>query len=358
MQVQVPNFYDITKFSNTFLVSTIALETYFIRNLFREDGTRVIYASEQYAFKRRLDLLSRNGEDSVAQLQLPFMSYWRDGNFKIDDRPAIQNATASLVGFADDQLGGQVVRFLQVQTSFTCVLWMNSDLDAQMAHEQLLWAQNPSAKQWKMPSAVAYQGLSLDIPIIFSISDIQFNPTYTEQDWLRQNRVFPIKFTTTVRTVALSQLPQTPGATQSWDVGYPVITQKVFLDFLSYKGDTAPTTVNITDEVSALFDSNMDVAGQITVQGATETSLTVQWYYNPVVEPLLTDNVTITLNGGAFSATVNKDLRTYTFTDLPPQSTFNIAIFFYTTYGKVNKYMTSGTTSSNSVLGIKGILGY
>lgn len=358
MQIPGQNYYDTSKFSNTFIISTVALETFFINNIFRSDGTRVLYASEAFAFRRRLELLSKAGGNNVFQLQFPFMTYWRDNNYSIDDRPAVQSATAALTGYADESLGGQVLRFLQVKTQFTCVLWMNSDLDAQMAHEQLLWMQNPSAKQWTMPGAITYNGVSLDMPIILSIENIQFNPNYTEVEWLKRNRVLPIKFNVTIRTVAMSQLPQTPDSTTQWDIGPPTITEKVFLDFLSYKGDVSPTTINITDEVIAYFDPNADVAGSISVQSADQTSLTVTWYYNPMTETLLLDDVTITLNGGAISVSVPKDLKTYTFTDLAPESTYQVAIFFYTVDGKVNKYTTTGVTDVNSIPTIKPIVGY
>lgn len=359
MDIPVQTYYNQDKFSNTFYLILIAIETYFSKNLFREDLTRVFYASEKYAFRQRLNLLAKSGVDSVNELQLPFMSYFREGNWKIDTRAAVQNATAALAGFPEALISYQLLRFLQVMTTFTCVCFANSDVDAQLMHETLLWIQQPAPKQFRFPS-MDYLGASFDIPVTFAIENIVFNPDTTEKDWLVKNRVIPIKFDLIVKSVAFAQQPQTAGSTLFEDQQPPVITKTVLLDYLAIKNQSSFTDQQHIDfEVTGTFYNDPSLNGTLTVTGTTETTITVAWTENFDSIPFYQPNVTLILNNYAGSeVSVPLSQGTYTFTDLQPQSTYQIGIWFFSLKDQITKYTASATTGTNVLVGLKGMTGY
>jgi hypothetical protein len=357
MEIPVINYYDLTKFANTQYLIMMAIETFFANNVFRSDLTRVFYASDQYAFRQRLNLLAKGGTDSIYELQLPFMSYFREGNWQIDTRAAVMNATAALEGFADASIANQKLRFLQVKTVFKCVAWFNSDADAQAGYEALLWIQQPAPKQFSF-SSIDYLGSTFDIPIYLGVENLNFNPNMTEKDWLVKNRVFPITFDLQIKSVVLAQQPQSPESNIFNDNAPPVITKTVLLDFLSYKNQNSFTDQQHIDfEVTGTFNNDPSLNGTLNVTNTTNTSITVAWSYNPAADTYYTSNVTLTLNGYD-SVDVARNALTYTFNNLEPGSTYNIAIWFFANNGQITKYTVNAVTGTNTIVNLKGMVGY
>jgi Fibronectin type III domain len=358
MEIPVINYYNQDKFSNTFYLIMIAIETYFSKNLFKDDLTRVFYASEAYAFRQRLNLLAAQGADSINELQLPFMSYFREGNWKNDTRAAVQNATAALAGFPESVISYQLLRFLQVMATFSCICFANSDADAQLMYEILLWIQQPAPKQFTFGS-MDYLGGTFDIPITFAIENLEFNPSTNEKDWLVKNRVFLIKFDLVVKSVVIAQQPQTPDSTLFEDQTPPVITKTVILDYLAYKNQSTWTDLQHIDfEVMGTFNNDPQLNGSLTVTGITNTSITVSWTENPASVPNYQPNVILILNNYPDSeVTVPLSAGTYTFTDLEPQSTYQIGIWFTSNLEQVTKYTATATTGTNMFIGLKGMVG-
>jgi len=105
MELQESFYYDHSKFPNVLYLINMAFEKFFSRELFRNNASRVFYSSEDYAFRRRLNLLAESGEPSIKAYDFPFMCYYRESNWQIDkDRPGVQNATAALIGFPEEEL--------------------------------------------------------------------------------------------------------------------------------------------------------------------------------------------------------------------------------------------------------------
>jgi hypothetical protein len=335
----------------------VATENYFANNVFRSDLTRVVYASPEYAFRQRLNLLAKAGQPSVKELQLPFMSYFRRGNWEIDTRAAVQNATAALAGFPEIAASYQKLRFLQVKTVFECVAFFNSDLDAQAGYEALLWIQQPSPKQFRYPG-MEYLGGQFDIPIHLQIDNLVFNPDTTEKDWLVKNRVIPIKFDLLIKSVSMAQRPQTPQSSVFFEQENAVITKKVILDFLAYKyKNSFYDEQHIDFEVDGIFNSDPDLNGSLIVANTTNTSVTVNWSYNPLADPLYETDVKLVLNGYE-TFIVPRNQLTYTFTGLGKESLCNITIWFTSLAGQITKYTASATTGTDSHIGLKGMVGY
>jgi hypothetical protein len=357
MELIESRYYDHTKFTNTFYLSQMALQMYYSTNIFRNDPSRVIYASPQYAFRQRLNLLAQTGNPSITALDLPFMSYYRQNNWELDSRVGALNATTADFGYRDITIGQQLFRYLMVETSFDCWAFFYSDEDAQLAYENILFIKYPTLKQFPFAS-VTYKNTDIDIPISINVDNLEFNPGLTERDWLRTKRIIPLHWTTTIKSVSLSQQPQTPSSTIFAEEIAPVITKKVILDFLTYKyGNDLFSHENIVLEVASTVPDDPDLSGSFAVSAVDETSITVVWNYNPLAEPNYETNVTIACNNGT-TYTVPMVQKTYTITGLTPGSLYNIFIYFQALNGSVTKYMVSQVTTTESIVNLKGMKGY
>lgn len=356
MLIQEPRFFDVSKFSNTHYLVMMELKKYFANNLFRGNQTRVIYASEQYAFRQRLNLLSKNNVNSVEALDMPFMSYFRSNNWELDQRPGNPNAMAAMVGNPDDGISGQHLRYLPMVSTFDCTCYYANDIDAQLAYETLLFIQYPSEKQYSV-DGMEYKGSRLEIPIGLNVSDIQFNPNYTEDNWLRENRIIPIKFRTKIRSVVFSQQPQGPESTEFQEDTLPVLTKKVLLDFLSYHGtDDRYSEENIELVVEGILNPTYAINGTIAVTGVTTSSLTVEWTYDELVADKYQDTVVVYLTNG-LQVIVPIEQKAYTFTNLENNSTYTANIVFTSLDNKISKYAVTSTTSAEGIIKLKGMRG-
>ena len=357
MQIQIPNYYDPSKFSNSEYLVMIATESFFANNIFRSDLTRVLYCSEQYAFRNRLNILAQRGEDPIKELQLPFMSYYRQGNWEIDDRPGVQNATAALYGFPESSASNQYLRWLQVKGQFSCVAFFNSDSDAQLGYESLLYIQQPSAKQFKF-SSMEYLGTTFDIPIQLKIENLQWMPDIIEKDWLIRNRILPVKFDLLIRSVSFAQSPQTPESNIFSDQEVPVITEHVILDYLSYKFKNAHYDEEHIDfTVDQVITPDPALEGSLTTDTITNNSIKVKWDYSSHADSLYQTNVILVLNG-IQQVTVLRSAKTYTFTGLERESIYKIDIIFTSLTNQIVKYSVTATTTTDSSLNLKGMIGY
>lgn len=359
MQLIPQGYYDLTKYSDNFTLTKMALEVYFANNLFKADLSRVIYASEEYAFQQRINLLSKNGNPSISELNLPFMRFYRQTNWQIDDRPAVQNATAALLGFSDPSIGYQSLKFLQCQAIFECSLYFNRDADAQMAYETLTWIQHPTPQQFNY-GYINYKGYAIQMPFRFHVQDIQWMPSYKETDFLLHAHIIPISFTVEVRTAVMSQSPQTPDSSVFWDDPDPVIAQQVYLDFLAYKFENSfYDQSNYGLEVAGVFTADPLLEGTVSTSNATTTTMLVSWTYNSLVAPNYTNNSVIINVNGVQNYTVPMTQLSYELTGLTANSTYNITIWFTSDAGEVTKYITTGSTIADSTMPtIPGIVGY
>ncbi len=303
MELSPTTYYNLQKYSDTFNLLRMAVIDYFGKNLFKEDFSRIIYASSPYAFRQRLNLLSKNGESSVKELDLPFMRFYRQTNWQIDySKPAVLNATAALSGFTDESIGNQNIRFLQAAMKFDCTLFFTRDDDAQMAYETLLWIQQPAMKQIVYGS-LEYKGYTIEQPYQLQMENPVWMPAYNETEWLQKSHIIPIDFTLNLRSFVLSQSPQTSGSTLFWDDSAPVITEKVIVDFLSYYSKTSSnyTSLNLTpsdkwmtvppylhSELVAILDPDIELGGVISISDIATTSFEVNWEYSGIQTYIIT----------------------------------------------------------------------
>jgi hypothetical protein len=204
MEFSPKRYYDQSKIVNSHYLIMMNLEQLFAQELFKSDGSRMQYASKEWAFRQRLNNLNKNSTPDFSSLDIPFGSYYRMDNWKIDDSTTVPNAAAALFGL---DLEAFKLRFLKVKSVFNFVFFFNRDDEAQIAYETLLWLRFPSPKILTA-TGLMYKSTSIDLPIQMTIDDIRFNMDYKEREWLQHQRIFPIDVTVTVRSLIMDQTGQ------------------------------------------------------------------------------------------------------------------------------------------------------
>lgn len=190
------------------------LEKWIADNLFRKDPSRVFLASDDYAFRRRFELtdMSKNYENlEFSSLNFPFANYWPQNNgWVAETREASKNASLIYLGIYD---GDTKIRASASNISIPTTLWFDREDDARLAYEILYFkSYNEQYNSTKVPYGTDYTKISesssrtgniLDIPVNIKIDNLVFNPNFVESDWLKKQRIYPIKVTFTVRTFAI-----------------------------------------------------------------------------------------------------------------------------------------------------------
>lgn len=356
MELQEFRYYNLNKFSNTQYLVMAELKKYFANNVFRGNLDRVIYASSDYMFRQRLNLLSKNNASSIEALDVPFMSYYRQDNWKLDTRPANLNGFNALWGRPDDIIGGQRLRYMPMEQTFECIAVFGNDVDAQLAYESLLFIQYPTEKMI-ISEGLEYKGYKVPIYVGVSVKDIQFNQGYNETKWLKENRIIPIRFSVTARSVVLSQAPQGPESDVFDDDSLPTLTERVYLDFLSYQGqDNQWLKENIVMMVEGIINPDPSLSATLVVDDISENAISVAWDYNESSISLYQPTVKIWYNN---NEPIERPIESkfYLFDDLVEGSFYTITLAFTALTGEIYKYTVTATTSGNAQIKLKGMKG-
>jgi len=361
MELAPKRYYDQRRFPNTYYVNLMALEKILGTELFKGDSSRVFYSSPEYSLRRRLDVLNNNSSQDVHSLELPFMSYFRKGNWEVDrSRPAVENAPAALknIGVTVENMN---IRFMNTISRFEANCLFTRDDEAQIAHETLLWLKHPSKKQFIVPG-LFYKSTQLDLPLQFQIDDISFNPTIKETDWLKKNRLFLLQFSFNIRSVIIAPIAQGSKSTLFETIEDPsdafYITKEAYLDYFSSKNFPLPDEAYYEDVVIGSFDADPELTAIFTSQDITNTSIKLRWQFNKAALPNLEDTVKIISNTGIdIDVPLTNGEPTegdgddpptniYEITGLKPASTYEFTILFYSKLNYINRYSLIATTNS------------
>lgn len=357
MEIQEPRYYNLSKFSNTQYLVLAELKKYFGDNIFRGNRDRVIYSSSEYMFRQRLNLLSKANVSSIEALEIPFMAYYREGNWKRDGRVANINGFSAQWGRPDEIIGGQKLRYIPMIQNFTCVALFGNDVDAQLAYETLMFMQYPTEKMILPQDAIEYKGYNVPVYVGVQVSDVTFNEGYKETTWLKENRVIPVSFRVQARSVIFSQAPQGPESTVFQEDQLPTLTERVYLDFLSYKDqDNQYLKENIVMVVEGIINPDPTLNATIALTDITEESITVGWDFNPDSEEFYEDTVKVFYNNTPpIDVPINQ--KTYTFENLIEGSFYTVGVIFTSLKGEVYYYTSTATTSGSTTIQLKGMKG-
>lgn len=215
MELSAQQYYIHRNYYNSYYYVYKALEDWIANNIFRQDVSRVFLASSNYAFRRRFELtdMSRNFEEiEVSHLNFPFASYWPlNTGWSADDRIAGVNAAMVYGGI---YVGDTKIRAISSTLSIPTTLYFDREDDARLAFEILYFKQiNEHYYNIDMP----FGDNTLGLPINMKLTGLQFNPSTTEEDWLKNNRIFLVQVNFDIRTYVI-QVPIQPRYDLSLDV--------------------------------------------------------------------------------------------------------------------------------------------
>ncbi len=328
----------------------------------------------------------------ASALNFPFITYWyENGKFwEPDDRPNSQNTAQMTRGFWQAGLPSNM-RAMAVKTSFDVIVFYDSDQDARVGFEKLLWEYNPKGPI-QFSTSVTWRGVDVPIPTNFTIDSYNFNPEYKEGTWLKQQRILPINLTITLRTyilhypfqkdVVTGQYP----AISTWNTGIATdvdnkisITERVLLAFAEEKawldadttGYSDPPTdlsgmpeeidgvivpsepipdssgmVELQDIAQGYFQASTDLTiNEVIVDptSITPNSFLLKWAIRPADLPGV-EKIVVVVPGRPNIVITDTSISEVWITGLYPNSQYSITILFYSVGGNVKDFHISVTT--------------
>lgn len=401
-------FFDHSTYSNVFYAAQIPLEYYLADVLMRTDLTRIQWSSDAYAFRRRFELSdSQNGGDFGAiqpsSLNLPFVNYWYENGvfWEPDDRPFSINSQQILRGQWEEGLPSRLYA-IAVKTPMIATAYYSTDQDARLAYELLMWERQPKGPI-QLSSSVTWKDTDIQIPVFVTIESVNFNPKFTEVDWLKTQRIFPMQIRMILRTYILYYPYQTPlvdtlpnpramppyavGARGGVDRDDQIyITEQVLLNFAALKQwgtlVNEPFTVRGTEpedlsqqtdaidivdgedtvqySTDSINDTTVDIitgyfsgSGGITINACeidpdtiTTTSCTLSWNVPITDLPNLID-VTILVPGQVPIRITDPNITSQVITGLYANSQYDITVLFHTASGIIQDFHLSVTTAND-----------
>lgn len=296
-------FFKYDFYAPSYYAIYIALENWLAKVAFRNDLSRVFLASDGYAFRRRHEItnLSENfAELSFKSLDIPFANYWplADG-WLPDDRAASNHAGLLYRGLSNTN---RMVRAMMVKNSVPITLYYDREDDARLAYENLLWV---SYREQYIYTSLSWENEKLEVPVNIKLQNLQFNPDFTEKDWLKEQRIVTIKAQVDVRSAIMApiQQPDYTGGDVILDDNQSFhLTEESILQFYNEKNLEKEITV------TSLFNENPSLSlNQVTLLGASSTSARLYWDVTVVDSTL--ETITIQVSGRSPETIINPDLQ-------------------------------------------------
>ena len=184
----------------------ISIEAWLTKLLFHDDLSRVVYATPDIAFRKRIEMLDQGKDDEAPlkpeMLNLPFASFSMSGDPEPDDRMAAVNATESVTGLYYEE-EDRLMRTIAVKTKYKIICYFSRLDDVRMAHQLLFQEMIPKHPIW-MYNTVKWRNININLPTFVTLESINTTPEYKERDWLTKNRIFPIEIELTSRSYMLT----------------------------------------------------------------------------------------------------------------------------------------------------------
>ena len=335
----------------------MALEDWIAANVFRNDSSRVFLASDDYVFRRRFELtdMSINFNDlDIASLNFPFANYWPlNTGWKGADRLAANPAALVYEGiYEGDTKIKAAASVLEIPVTF----YFDREDDARLAYEILYFKTfNEHYYSIDMP----YSTSTLGLPVNIKIEGLTFNPSYNENNWLKENRIFTVKATFNVRSYSILP-PVQPDNNLTLDVnGYLsdgtiyndgieryYITEEVWMNLMNYN-DLITSSIMVNGQVA---DNNIKI-NKLVVSEVSTNSAKISW---EVPEGEKISRITLNIAMKANSIEVSPEKNYYILDGLSAGGFYTGFITFYNE-NKASKKLsfTVSTLLSQSQLEMK-----
>lgn len=191
------NFYYQNEFKSNLIPAPdvysvdIALED-FLSKILDFPLNRIIYASNENCLRERTRL-----NDGL--LKLPFLNYHKIG-YSENDRQWFNNRS-NMYRFVPDDLNIKLdtyVKYFPIKIEYECTVFFDQDKDKELAMKKLMY--EASNESFIKPEITLSNGDTLMIPCVVNL-DLDFEPNYTEQDWLENNKIHTIGISIECNTI-------------------------------------------------------------------------------------------------------------------------------------------------------------
>jgi len=191
------NYYQDASFINVLYIIDLSLISHFSTMLFSGDQTRVIYASNDYAFRKRSD-------NNESNLNLPFMNF-RLKSHEVGERIR-WNLPSNSQGIFIDELETKV-RFSPILLNYEASIWFHRDFDIKYAFNEIIW--DSDNKTLLKPYATIASGgdpavdVNVEFPAHLGYNGPSLDPEYNEKDWLEKNNIHSATLDFEIQSFAL-----------------------------------------------------------------------------------------------------------------------------------------------------------
>ncbi len=192
------SYYQDTSFINVYYSTILSVFSHLGAYLFPNDPSRVIYSSNDHAFRRRLRLNSRDdiSQFQINSLNLPFLNFAisSSGISSNTNRPW-KSYPLELNGIMDWTLNKKF-RLSPVNISFEATYLSDKEIDIQYAFSKITW---DNALETILKPQLEIEGESFNNIGILSY-DINYRPQYNENDWFEKNKIRTISLNFSIDT--------------------------------------------------------------------------------------------------------------------------------------------------------------
>ena len=241
---------------NIILSTTLAMFEYLENVLFPNDPDRIVFAKNDYAFRARMQDMSKGSENSKIQantLNFPFC------NFGINDISLSSTKLFNSYYNADKGMYieevGETFKVYPITINYEGCFYSHNASDAQIVLEKLF---KQSRTQKVIAPMLYYKDKEIKNYGELSCDDISYDDQYNESDWLEKNRIHTVSFGISINTFILDtdaggiDEPITPESLdiskRSWNV------KKVILTLAEKLGYSNEAYNGVLDDLSKQID--------------------------------------------------------------------------------------------------------
>lgn len=180
------SYYDYDPKSEFFLPINITMYNHFVDMLYNGDGTRVIPASNEYAFRKRI-----NSNKTDSTLNLPFMNFKRT-NLSYADEWNRWGYNTRVKGLYLSNVG-EKVKLTPIRIDFEGAVFSPTERDNFWAWKLIM---NDNSARTQFSNRLYYNVLLNNIEVAnyaeLFYDSIDYDPNWNENDWLVQNKMHSI----------------------------------------------------------------------------------------------------------------------------------------------------------------------
>ena len=227
--------YHLGSWINTVYALDIAIENHLGYLLLDGDLSRIIYSDVAYALRKRYT------SSSVQGLDLPFISYKISSLVGEGSDRQWWNHTANIEGIWVEELQRKL-RYTPITVEYEVGVFTHKNIDNLYMQNQFMW---DYSNETVLEPILEIDDLEFSIPAVLNHS-INYDPAYSQSDWLQQNKIHSIEATLTFETFIIQD---------NYDVSIP---ETVIFNFLQNKG----VTIEEGNNYQALKDLLTDEQGE------------------------------------------------------------------------------------------------